>query len=525
MQFSRRSRRTHWIYPVFIILGVSILLYGVVYTVDHVVAKGSVGGGYFNFADDRITDAVGGLSGLFAAILGIIITVVSIIVQLTAERFTHVTQMFLRDKTNLGVLGFYVFCCICGVLNAFSIHAGWVPRVTLTFIIGLAAIAFAVMAPYFAYVFDFLQPENIIGRIEAEAFAASQAGLAATSEAARARLQARTLHSMEELTDITINSISGKDKMIAIAAVDALKDFCTAYLAIKREGKPEWFRVGIGIRKNPDFVSMAEVSVNEMEKRHTWVEWKALRQCQAVFHEALMNMRDVAHVCAIDTRYVGEKAIAVNDPEALTVAVKFFNSYLRAALNARDVRTCYNVLHQYRALTEGMLRAGWHDRVADIAEYMKYYAHISFRMQLPFVTETCGYDLSTLCELAHALRSPALGRMIETFLEVDQPPSDEEAQETGLRGVRKAQIKLATYFLVNDAEPLARRIWEDMHAERPERLQSIREELLRVASEDFWEVIDRGTNFDYLTPERKTALATFFSWFQRHTADVPAQAR
>src|SRR5215470_8655470 len=109
VQSSRRSRRTHWIYPVFIILGVSILLYGVVYTVDHVVAKGSVGGGYFSFADDRITDAVGGLSGLFAAILGIIITVVSIIVQLSAERFTHVTQMFLRDKTNLGVLGFYVF--------------------------------------------------------------------------------------------------------------------------------------------------------------------------------------------------------------------------------------------------------------------------------------------------------------------------------------------------------------------------------------------------------------------------------
>ena len=88
MQFSRRSRRKHWIYPVFIILGVSILLYGVVYTVDHVVAKGSVGGGYFNFADDRITDAVGGLSGLFAAILGIVITVVSIVVQLTAERYT-----------------------------------------------------------------------------------------------------------------------------------------------------------------------------------------------------------------------------------------------------------------------------------------------------------------------------------------------------------------------------------------------------------------------------------------------------
>jgi hypothetical protein len=198
--------------------------------------------------------------------------------------------------------------------------------------------------------------------------------------------------------------------------------------------------------------------------------------------------------------------------------VKFFNSFIRAALNARDVRTAYNVLHQYRELTEGMLRAGWHEQAGDIAEYIKYYAHTSYRMQVPFVTETCAYDLCTLCELAHELGSPAEKRMLEVFLEVDQPSSDDELMETGLRGVRKAQIKLATYYLVTDAEPLARRIWEDMHDERPERLRSIREELMRVESADFWEVIDRGTNFDYLPPERKKALTVFFSWFPRYTS-------
>ena len=34
------------------------------------------------------------------------------------------------------------------------------------------------------------------------------------------------------------------------------------------------------------------------------------------------------------------------------------NSYLRATLNARDVRTAYNVLNQYRLLVEAMLRGG-----------------------------------------------------------------------------------------------------------------------------------------------------------------------
>ena len=34
------------------------------------------------------------------------------------------------------------------------------------------------------------------------------------------------------------------------------------------------------------------------------------------------------------------------------LAVKFMNTYLRATLNARDVRTAYNVLNQYRQLAE-----------------------------------------------------------------------------------------------------------------------------------------------------------------------------
>jgi hypothetical protein len=521
----RRPRRKLRTLAVLVILGIAVGLYAALYALDQYLSPPRTGS-YLDFSDERITDAAGSLSGLFAAVLGIIITVVSIIVQLTAERFTNVTQMFLRDRANVAVLGFFVCACIFGVLNSFSIHDGWVPRVTLTAVIGLAVVCFAVMAPYFAYVFDFLQPENIIARIRNEATESATRGTRSRSEADRAQLQAKTLHRMEELTDITINSINGKDKLIAIAAVDALKDFAVRYLGRdKHEARPDWFAVGPGIRANPDFVSMALGSVDDMERRHTWVEWKVLRQYQGIYQEALAGMRDVAYVIAIDTRYIGETAIASSDREGLAVCVKFFNSYLRATLNARDVRTAYNVLNQYRELAEALLRAGWHDKAGDIAWYIKYYSHISFRMQLPFVTETCAYDLCSLCELAHDLGSPIETRMLKEFLEVDQPSTGEgDADETGLRGVRKAQIKLATYYIVNDAEPLARRIHEDMKNERPERLRSIREELLAVVSEDFWEVIDRGRNFDYLAPPRKKALSVFYGWFPVHiTAQMASQ--
>ena len=52
-----------------------------------------------------------------------------------------------------------------------------------------------------------------------------------------------------------------------------------------------------------------------------------------------------------------------------------------------------------------------------------------------------------------------------------------------------------------------------MRNERHERLASIRDELSGVESSEFWEISDRGVNFDYLEPARKRELHVFFGWF------------
>ena len=82
-----------------------------------------------------------------------------------------------------------------------------------------------------------------------------------------------------------------------------------------------------------------------------------------------------------------------------------------------------------------------------------------------------------------------------------------------MRGVRKAQVKLATYYLIHDETELARRIFEDMRREPPFRLQSIRDELESIVVPEYWEVSDRGINFDYLPPDRRAKLESFFAWF------------
>jgi hypothetical protein len=520
---ARFSRRRGWVYPVIVLSAIAIAVFSILYTIDRLQA-GLPGnpGSYFAFDPETVASSVGTLSSIIAAVLGIIITVVSIIVQLSAERYTQVTEMFFRDRTNLAVMGFYVVGCMLGIFTSFSLGTGgFVPRITLTAMMLVALVCFGLMAPYFTYVFDFLQPQKIIARIRGTAAQAAEKGLRSEHDDFRAEAQAAALAGLEQLTDITINAVSGKDKIIATAGVDALKDLAVSYLKHKRWSQAAWFKIGPRIRENPDFVSMSPESLDVLEERRTWLEFKVLRQYQAIYGEALTHMRDINYVVAIDTRYIGEQALRVGDTEALTLAVKFFNTYMRATLNAKDVRTAYNVLNQYRLLAEALVRAGWHDKAVEVAGFLKYYAHLGFGMKLAFVTETVAYDLCSLCETAHEQKSPAEQRLLSIFLEVDQPEHEGEVHDTGLRGVRKAQAKLASYYLLRDGagEALARRIQEDMAHENPERLRSIRDELLNVTAKDFWEVIDRGTNFDYLSPERKERLAVFFSWFDRLAGD------
>ncbi|MBW2237095.1 MAG: hypothetical protein JRG85_17110 [Deltaproteobacteria bacterium] len=74
-------------------------------------------------------------------------------------------------------------------------------------------------------------------------------------------------------------------------------------------------------------------------------------------------------------------------------------------------------------------------------------------------------------------------------------------------------MQLATYFLSRGDDEHARHVFEDMEHERPERLASIREELLGEDNPDYWEVTDRGVNFGYLPPDRRARVPEFFAWF------------
>ena len=508
------TKRGTILYPLLVLGGISTCVFLGVYLWDFfsMHQAGNPISKLFEFDIDTLQNTLGSMAQTVAAVLGIVITVVSIVVQLAATRYTpRIADMFFRDRTTLAVPGFFVVVCINAVWVSVAVDKTFLPRVSIIFTMITVTGSLLIMVPYFAYVFDFLDPDRVVERIQREAVAAA-IGERRRGEKTLADLQRSTLSSVEQLSDISVNAVSQKDKAIASGTVDAICNLLVTYLGKKRGIAAEWFTIGPELRRNPDFVALAPETVAEISGKRLWLEWKALRQYQTIYNEALGAMPDINYLIAINTRYIGEAALEADEPEVLAMAIKFFNTYMRATLNKGDVRTAYNLLHQYRHLVERAIVKAQDALVAETAGYFKYYGQQAHAKVLGFVTETVGYDLATLCERAFEAKSGAHDKILDNLLELDRE-AESQQQESMLRGVRRAQAKLASFYLAHDAEKYARRIFEDMHNETPERLRATRADLLRITSKDFWEVIDRGTNFDYIDPAQKEKLKIFFSWF------------
>src|SRR5262245_15687748 len=123
----------------------------------------------FDFDPETMQNALGSLAQVIAAVLGIAITVVSIVVQLAANRYTsRVADMFFRDRINIAVLGFFVVACVEAVWVALSVTKDYVPQATVVATIAMATTSVLLLVPYFAYVFAFLDPTRVIARLGAQ---------------------------------------------------------------------------------------------------------------------------------------------------------------------------------------------------------------------------------------------------------------------------------------------------------------------------------------------------------------------
>jgi hypothetical protein len=508
-----------WLFPLSILLGGALAVFVLTVAVDaaHSANPGHVLDLILEPNPVSAQNTLGSAGEVVAAVLAIAITVVAIIVELASNRYTHrITELFVREPINFYVMGFFVITALQGLWVNLIIdyepgRGGFVPYVSISVSMAMLTLCLLILLPYFAFVFSFLNPISIVQRIRDKTLHNIESHGGRSSKLSAAQQEA--VRGIEQLSDVSLNAMEHKDKGVSMAGVDALCSLLVSYQKLRAKLPEGWFGIDGSLAHNPDFVSMAPEVLEDLRKRKVWLEWKILRGYQSLYNEALNKMRDINYLVAINSRMMAEAAWDYQNAQLFEMVVKFFNTYLRSAINAHDIRTAYNVLNQYRLVGETAIkRDPTGARALEIAKYFKYYGLLSFNAKLPFILETVAYDMCALIEFAFDQKSPATQPLLKIFLQVDKE-GETAIQETSLRGVRKAQLKLASYFLLRGDETLAREVFHDMRDERPERLASIRDELLNVESREFWEVSDRGVNFDYLGDDRKAQLLHFFEWF------------
>jgi len=267
------------------------------------------------------------------------------------------------------------------------------------------------------------------------------------------------------------------------------------YAGVKRELDEGWFEP-----RFKDAMGMSNEAMRALEASRTWVEMECLRQVELLFLAALAKASDLVGGACQVLREVGLRAARDGETPVLELATDFFHSFLRATINARDVRSAYHVLYQYRLLGEALLEDA-PDTVGEMAQRLAYYAGVVVQAGLDFVAETIAYDLGTLCHKAHEKRSaafePAMGALASL------PHKNLAGQP--LRGVHKASLILAAWLeLAEDTRGAA--LLAPVKGLDPGVRAGVFSDLLDKPPQRFWEVTDRLVNFDYTPPEVRVAL-------------------
>ena len=459
---------------------------------------------------ERAQDVLGNLAQVLAAVLAVAVTVVAIVVELAANRYSHeITRLFLREPVNLLVLGLLVITTVLCVWNVVTLDTAnpgaLLPQAGFVLTLALGTLSLLLLVPYMYFVFTFLSPVSVIERICRDAYGVIQR----VSEKNVERDQRRVLESIDELQDVTRSALQQGDRSIAMAAVNALSTLMFDYASVRSRMPAVWFSVSDAVVEDPDFIALAPEYMDEVRARGTWLEQKVFRRYVALMGQASPQARDVAYLLGINTGRIATE-LGSTRPELLELALRTFNSFLRSTIGSRDVRTAYYVMHVYRQIAGHQLPQRQGATSVEIAQFIAEYGRLANKLGLAFLLETAAHDLVELIEEASDKQPDAVDPLLDILLGLDEEARAEEQVDT-LLGVRRAQIQLATGFLLRGWQARADRIVDDLALERPERLQRLRQGLATDDRQQFWELTDRGLNFAWLAPVRRPYLVPLFA--------------
>lgn len=466
-----------------------------------------------------LNNAISNLIELTAAILGISLTVVAIVLQLSAQRYTpKLIDFFLLDKVNISVFAFMVFTVSYAVLLTYSIKSNFYPIYSSMILVCLVILCLAILIPYFAYVFNFLTPSNIIIRLNRNIrFQIGQ--IKRFGPKPVDYYQREVSNSIEQISDIALNSIVQMDRTVCLLAIYELQKAVLHYQKEKVYLPTEWFDASRSF-----FLGISKIHCQDLVNQKIWLEARVFMEFELMFKTALNKLPDVVSQIALTTTKILEKATSNADRQTLTLLINYYNTFIRLALNAKNQKAIFSLFYQYRQMAEYLLDFQQDLLLQKIAFYFKYYAQQSLQNGLWFACTTTCYDLGLLLQQAFNKKARCFGQLLVTMLQFDNCFEDsKDVNLIALDGARKALLVLAAYLQSKGDTIFVQQIAKFLKNKEPQaRLVALKNQLLEVQDPRFWEITDRGVNFEYISDAQKESLQTFYDRYLKEKEIVLA---
>ncbi|HEY0190039.1 MAG TPA: DUF2254 family protein [Kofleriaceae bacterium] len=473
------------------------LLFGVEFFLEWRRA-GFPGGGATSWVDvnnAKLVDILSPMARAYNNVLAMLIATIGLALPLTANMHTpKLIEMFLQDRVNRYVLSFITFGAAHALWVDYMIGPKFAPTWSIAMSVYLAMLGWAVLLPYFFYVVRFVDPSRLLIRLREDA------GQIVRQVAERHRdpLDAQTELSVRvgQIGTIIIKSLDRNDRDVAAEGAWSIKVLLDFYGKHKSRMPREWFVVD-----RADFVGLSDEALEMLSENKTWFEMRCLLQLERGFLRALYSATDGVSTFSDATRVIGVRAIEHRDEQAIRLAVRFFNNYLREAIKAHNLRGIYDVFHQYRRLGRELVDRP--ELLREVGQHFSYYAEMARTYGLVFAPQLAIFDLGYVTRRAYDRASPVSGELLRDVLGLPHRTG------TDLHSMAvKAKLILGGFFVDKKLYPEAEQVRANLRDVEPNDIELAETELL-AADRAFFEVTDRQVNLEYVAPERRLPLRLF----------------
>ena len=438
--------------------------------------------------------AAAGTLGLAGGAEGVTLSIVIVSVvfgiQTTSSRYSpRIMGIFTRNPLNALVLSFALASILYTFLVRAEVKVNYVPTWSVAAAVILALVNFAILLPYVGYIFEVMRAETLVSGIIRRARRELR-GAVNSRHAGRRRNALMTC--IAQVTDIAFGSIQLGDMPICVLSIDVLGQLIADdYLPVRKDIKKDWFKVG-----HAEMPGASDQILAEVNRAGTWFTYSIMSSFVDMIGLTPVHRKEAVHAIAVATRKVGLAAIQAGDSEVAELCVRFFNTYLRAAINQSAPTFASAIMNEYRRLAIGALE--WRpDLAVEAAAHLLRYGRHFDEAGMPAIYGAAAEDVTDLAIEARA-RDPEVTHRLALLMVRNLLDRIPNARPIGLNGLFKGVAKLTFWAMAADQKDVAHILVEGIAAAPPDFVDAALDRMESMKNGLFWEVNERVIAFDWV---------------------------